>query len=281
MNERLDDIPVIIPSLEPDERLMDLIKDLKKENIQNIILINDGSSEEYNHYFEMAQKDYGCTVLRHYVNLGKGRALKNAFNYCLLTFPNLIGCVTADSDGQHRPKDIKKCMEALHATNLILGCRDFNKEDVPQKSRLGNKITRQVCKYLCGIDVSDTQTGLRAIPKKFMKELLSVSGERFEFETNMLIETKKSGVNIEEVEIQTVYDSKDNHTTHFNPIKDSIMIYKIFGRMFIEFIFSSLSSSVIDLILFAYFCKIYSNTVIFGGGGGPCHDFSENYISYI
>lgn len=251
-------IPLIIPAYEPDERLITLLQNLKTAGFCNIILLDDGSGEAYHELFETAEKEYGCTLLKHYVNLGKGRGLKDAFHYCLNTFPDMIGCVTADSDGQHTPEDILKCMQALeeNPNQLILGCRDFSGEDVPWKSSFGNNTTRNVCKWLCGVSVSDTQTGLRAIPKDFMADLLSVEGERFEFEMNMLI-ASKGKYEIREVKIQTIYDSKENHQTHFDPIKDSIKIYRIFGKMLMKFIFSSLSSAVIDLVLFSVFCKMF------------------------
>lgn len=250
-------IPVIIPAYEPDDRMIHLLENLRKTQITNVVIVNDGSDKTFDWIFEKARVDFGYTVLKHYVNMGKGRALKTAFNYCLSEYPYMIGCVTADSDGQHTIEDIKKCIFSLEEDkdSLILGCRDFNQEDVPSKSRMGNKITRKVCKWLCGIDVADTQTGLRAIPKCFMEYLLNVPGERFEFETNMLIETKEN-CKIKEIVIQTVYDSKENHTTHFDPIKDSIKIYKIFGKYFFRFIISSFSSCVIDLAIFYFMCSI-------------------------
>ena len=90
-------------------------------------------------------------------------------------------------------------------------------------------------KYLTGITVSDTQTGLRGIPAAFMQELLMVKGERFEFETNMLLETKVRRVSIIEVPIKTIY-IEENKTSHFNPIKDSIKIYMIFGSFICTYI---------------------------------------------
>ena len=71
-------IPLIIPSLDPDDRLPVLLRQLKEKGIRNIVLINDGSSAAYHRYFEQAEQELGCTVLRHAVNLGKGRALKTA-----------------------------------------------------------------------------------------------------------------------------------------------------------------------------------------------------------
>lgn len=251
----LEHIAVIIPSYEPDERLVVLIQNLQKL-CQNIVVVNDGSNSRFDGIFRELE-NRGVTVLRHAVNQGKGRALKTAFNYCLLQDQELIGCVTADSDGQHLPEDIIRCGQTLQRNpgDLVLGCRNFDDDSVPQKSRYGNKITRTIFRYLCGLKITDTQTGLRGIPAKFMRELLSVPGERFEFETNMLI-AAKDGYSIREIEIKTVYDSKTNHQTHFDPLKDSIRIYRILGRIFLSFIISSLSASIIDLSLFAIFCAL-------------------------
>ena len=49
------------------------------------------------------------------------------------------------------------------------------KKRVPARSSFGNKCTRQVFRYLLGLSVSDTQTGLRAIPAFFMEKLLEVN----------------------------------------------------------------------------------------------------------
>ena len=245
------EVPIIIPSYEPDEKLIHLLKQLRDTGFKNIVVVNDGSGEPYTHFFKEAETVYGCSVLHHAVNQGKGRALKTAFNYCLGAFENAPGVVTADSDGQHSPECILACVDALlaHSDSLILGCRCFEEEDVPARSEFGNKCTRMVMKYLTGITVSDTQTGLRGIPAAFMQQLLMVKGERFEFETNMLLETKKRKIPIVEVPIRTIY-IEENKTSHFNPIKDSVKIYMIFGK----FLFSSLSSSVLDLALFSLFC---------------------------
>ena len=76
-------------------------------------------------------------------------------------------------------------------------------------------------------------------------------GERYEYETNMLIECKQKHIEIEEVPISTVY-IRNNSLSHFNPIKDSIIIYKLF----LKYIISSLSSFILDIILFTVFVGI-------------------------
>lgn len=255
-------VPVIIPSLEPDERLLGLLSELKEHGISPVVVVDDGSGESYRHFFDRAEKEYHAVVLVHKANQGKGRALKDAFLYCLDTWPGLAGCVTADSDGQHTVRSILKCREALlgHRTDLVLGVRNFEPGGavgVPAKSRIGNRVTCRVFSWLYGIDISDTQTGLRGIPAAFMERLLEVRGERFEFETQMLIESGNAGLGIVEVPIDTVYDSKENHSTHFHPVLDSVRIYRLFGFNFGRFVLSSLSSCVLDLVLFGVFCTIF------------------------
>ncbi|MDD6491415.1 MAG: glycosyltransferase [Firmicutes bacterium] len=247
------EVPIIIPAYEPDEKMPGLLKKLRETGFKNIVVVDDGSGEEYARFFREAKEVYGCRVLHHAVNQGKGRALKTAFNYCLQEFKEMPGVITADSDGQHSPECILLCVDAMLANPgaLILGCRCFEGDDVPVRSEFGNKCTRVVMRYLTGIMVSDTQTGLRGIPASFLEQLLKVKGERFEFETNMLLETKSRKIPIVEVPIRTIY-IEENKTSHFNPIRDSVKIYLIFGK----FLFSSLSSSVVDLALFSLFCYL-------------------------
>lgn len=251
---RTEEVPVIIPSLEPDERLISIVKDIRNIGMKNIVVVNDGSGKEYKDIFDSVEKQDGVTVLKHHVNLGKGRALKTAFNYCLNTYEDLCGVVTADSDGQHTAQNIRNCAEALvmNKDKLVLGVRNFSLSGIPFRSKFGNKLTVIILNAACGIKVADTQTGLRGIPAEFMKKLLSVPGERFEYETNMLIETKEMEIDIYEEPIETIYQEEE-YSSHFNPIKDSIRIYRIFAK----FMFSSLLSTMVDFLLFSIFIRLF------------------------
>ncbi len=256
------EIPVIIPAYEPDYQLIELLETLV-DGKKKIILVNDGSSSDYDDIFKESSAliaPSGGVLLTHEVNRGKGRALKTAFDYVINNIPDAIGVVTADSDGQHTVECINKVTDEFinHPDCLILGVRNFDGDDIPWKSKFGNKLTMKVMKFVSGLSISDTQTGLRAIPLSFMKELLNVGGDRFEFETEMLLETRDR-YDIREVTILTIYESKENHQTHFNPIRDSIKIYKILGRQFMRYILASGSSFVLDILLFWIFCKVFKD----------------------
>lgn len=245
------EVLLVIPSYEPDERLLELIDSVKKASIDSIIVINDGSSDNYDTIFDKV-KSKGVKVIKHSTNRGKGAALKTAFTYIIDNYPSTIGCVTADSDGQHSTIDIVRMIHYIeyNPDKLILGCRNFDSANVPFKSKKGNKITRSVLKTFCGLNISDTQTGLRAIPLSFMKECLNIKGDRFEFETDMLLLTKETHTDIIEINIDTIYDSVENHSTHFNPIVDSYKIYKVILGHFFRYIFVGVSSAILELTLF-------------------------------
>lgn len=254
---------IIIPVYEPDERFIELLKELDRKDMGPVFIVNDGSGNEYDATFEKAKSlvgRLGGKVLYHDINRGKGRALKTAFEYILDKRPDITSVVTADSDGQHTPECIQKVAVGIkdNPDSLVLGVRVFNTDGIPWKSKAGNIITEKVFHYLTGVHVSDTQTGLRGIPGSYLKELLNLEGERFEFEMRMLVDAADK-MNIVEIPIKTVYESVDNHVTHFDPLMDSIKIYRILGGRLFKFIISSLSSCLLDLLLFAIFCRLFKN----------------------
>ena len=246
MND-LSKISVVLPSLDPDEKLIAVIDGLLEYGFSDIILVNDGSKPENLHYFtDLAAQHPEIHLLHHEVNKGKGAALKNAFRWFLANRPDGFGVVTVDGDNQHHPADTKACCEHMLKTgHVVLGCRDFNQADVPARSSFGNKTTSLIFKIFVGMTISDTQTGLRAIPRKVLEPLIEVSGDRFEYETNMLLAFKTKGIVFDEVKIRTVY-IEENKSSHFRVIHDSWRIYKLILAHFFRYTVSSAACFVVD-----------------------------------
>lgn len=247
-------VVVLIPALNPPASFPQYVSQLLAQGFADILVVNDGSSSD--ECFRQIQ-DMGCIVLNHSQNEGKGQALKTGFTYYQenYDFEEYAGVITADSDGQHLVKDVCRMAEELVSGNgeLLLGARDFSLAQIPPKSRFGNNLTSWIFRYLLRFRVTDTQTGLRGIPNILIEPCLKLPGKRFEYETTMLTEVgRKFGIC--EIPIETVY-YEENRGTHFNPIVDSFMIYKIIFGTFLKYVFSSLSSCVIDLLLFTLFSK--------------------------
>ena len=163
-----------------------------------------------------------------------------------------------DADGQHLPDDMEKLLikSVSEPGALILGCRTID-NDVPWKSRMGNLITRQVFRLTTGAAVSDTQTGMRAFSSRLLDFMLDISGERYEYEMNVLVTCAKAGIPIIEVPIQTIYHDKGNSCSHFRKVRDSIRIYS----QLLKFSFVSFSSFLLDYVLFVVFTLILPKAV--------------------
>ena len=259
MND-LSKISVVLPSLDPDEKLTAVIDGLLEYGFTDIILINDGSKPENLHYFEDAAAQHPeIHLLHHNVNRGKGAALKTAFNWFLTNRPDALGVVTVDGDNQHHPEDTRACAQhMMESGKLVLGVRDFSLPHVPPRSRMGNRITSGVFKLFVGMTISDTQTGLRAIPTKDVQTLVHVNGDRFEYETNMLLEMQAQAIAFDEVKIRTVY-IEDNKSSHFHAIKDSWRIYKLILAHFFRYGLSSIVSFMVDVGLVALLTTLFGN----------------------
>ncbi len=241
-------VTAVLPCLNPDENFLRVVRELAEGGFTHIIVVNDGSQAECRPLFAQAEQLPGCEVLHHAENRGKGRALKTAFAHFLQNPRGHLGVVTVDGDGQHVLADIRRCAAALeeHPDSLVLGVRSFAGRGVPKRSALGNRLARLALRLLFGLHVSDSQTGLRGIPAAFTRRILDLDGERYELETNMLLEAKAQGLPVVELPIQTIYID-ENAASHFRPVADSLRIF----LPILRFAFSGLSSALVDIGLFA------------------------------
>ena len=227
----LEGLAIVLPSLDPDKKFDGVLDGLVQAGFRHIVVVDDGSDETHQEHFRRAEGFPCCHVLHHGVNKGKGCALKTAFRFVLDKLPEAQGVVTIDGDGQHLLEDIIACGEKMLALGdkVVLGCRDFDAPGVPPRSVTGNKTTNGMFKLFYGIDISDTQTGLRAIPRQFLEQMIAMEGDRFEYETNMLLMMQRWGIAFVEQPIATVYDPED-YSSHYHALKDSWRIFKIMAK---------------------------------------------------
>ena len=245
-------IGIVVPALDPPEALIDLVTELHRRlrgkggegGEGRIIVVNDGSANRP--LFQTLEASGHVTVLHHPANLGKGEALKTGFRH-LLAREAITGIVTVDADGQHLVGDAVRVFEAAESAPgaLVLGARNFDHNSVPFKSAWGNKTTKLALRLTSGLDLQDTQTGLRAVPRKLAERCLDIGSSRYDFETTMLLAAKRMAIDIVEVNVATVYRD-GNRASHFRPIVDSIGIYWAFLR----FSLSSLVAFLLDIAIF-------------------------------
>jgi len=252
--ERIDQVIVLIPAYKPDDQLTALTRALATR-FARVLLIDDGSGDAFAKVFEEARA-CGAEVITHPRNMGKGAALKTGITHIRDNYPKALGIVTADADGQHLPEDIEKVSEAFLNTPgmMLIGGRRFEGK-VPWKSMAGNTITRSVFFFTTKKLLYDTQTGLRVLPRAKWNQLINLPGDKYEYEMATLMRAGHMGLGWREIGIRSVYE-KGNPTSHFDPVKDSMRIYK----QILPFTASSLICAGVDIGLFAmlsYFLPAY------------------------
>lgn len=218
---------LVIPSYEPTLRLIEVLDGvLSRGEFDHVYVVDDGSGEKYAPLFAEIKKKERVSVLSYMPNRGKGAALKTAFFDITLHHPGVGYIVTADGDGQHLVEDIVRVSEAakMAPASLVMGTRDFVSESVPFNSKWGNRISCLYYRLATRQRISDTQTGLRAIPKSLFPLALETRGDRYDYEMNFLLSASKAA-SVISIPIKTVYEER-NKCSHFRPIRDSFLIYK-------------------------------------------------------
>ncbi len=245
----MNNIAVLIPAYKPEGALVSVARNLLDFGFRHVLVIDDGSGPDFEPVFDAISQLAGVSVYRHARNLGKGAALKTGFNYALVNWPDVQAIVTADADGQHAPEDILRVAQAsvTNPGSLVIGARTFYKE-IPFRSLFGNSLTRLVFRVFTGLNVKDTQTGLRAWPKALCLEALKIDLNGYDFEMESLVQAKQhmgKGLKIVEVPIRTIYED-GNRSSHFNPILDSMRIYFVFMR----YSGAAITNAVVDNVIF-------------------------------
>ncbi|MBT4732476.1 bifunctional glycosyltransferase family 2/GtrA family protein [Candidatus Woesearchaeota archaeon] len=258
MANSFPDIAILIPSFNPDDNLTNLVAALSAYSWSQMVIVDDGSSDDTQLIFGKLRTVDNVHVIRHSNNQGKGASLKTGIKYIDDNSEILKGIITVDADGQHLVEDIKKIAKYAQdrENDVIFGVRSFGK-NTPFRSKFGNKLTKYLLYIFNGISVDDTQTGLRYLPVSIFNELLALPGNRYEYELECLFTINHLGYDIKQIQIKTVY-LNDNKGSYFRPLIDSAKIYMVFAR----FSFSSLLSFGLDIVMFAIFLSYLQSIFI-------------------
>lgn len=241
-------IAAVVPVFNPEPGLKGLCVSLL-EAYGTVVVVDDGSCENTEDFQSLPE---GINLVRHDVNKGKGRAIKTSIEWIQAYRPEVQTVVFVDGDGQHRPEDVAKVVAKSQETgNVVLGVRDFTESNIPFRSRFGNVLTSALVRRIYHIPIHDTQTGLRAIPRRLFGLMLNTPGERYEYEMRLFGMLDSEHERLEQVPIETIYLC-NNRASHFHPVRDSIRVYRgLFGGRFFRFILSSLTGFVLDNVAFS------------------------------
>jgi glycosyltransferase involved in cell wall biosynthesis len=211
---------------------------LKYIPAERMIIVNDGSTDSTNEL--LATIDPKILLLKNEQNAGKGTALRKGFAGAITR--GFDYAVTIDSDGQHFPEDLISLLNACknNPGAMIMGSRNMNQENVPQKSSFGNKFSNFWFKIETWIDLPDTQTGYRIYPLGPLSKMRLFT-RKFELEIEVIVRLAWKGVKFIPVPVNVKYDPEER-VSHFRPGRDFFRI-------------SVLNSVLVTIALLYYYPK--------------------------
>lgn len=194
-------IYIVIPALNEEKVIQEVIMEIKKAGYENIIVVDDGSKDNT---YSKAQEILGNLVFRHKINRGKGAATKTGIEAAKVLGADII--VTFDGDGQHDPTDIPKLTKPIEFDNfdVVLGTRLISPEGMPAHKILANKIGNFFTWYFYGLWVTDSQSGFRAYSRHAC-ELINTQSDRYEYDSEVIREIKKYNLKFKEIPIAVRY----------------------------------------------------------------------------
>ena len=223
----MNKIIIVIPAFNPLQLFIPFVQKLIMLQPKKIIIVNDGSNVRYANIFEELATHSLCHIIQYEQNMGKGFAIKTALQYIVKNEKDFAGVLTTGADNQHKIEDIQKIVETkdLFSDGLIIGVREFRHKELPISNFLGNRVASMLFEFLFHKRLLDIQSGLRYIPRKEVFWVKKVSGQRFNFDTNMLIAAIRRKVPIYEVPIGEA-KMKKNSFTYYDEILNTKMILK-------------------------------------------------------
>ncbi|HUW44612.1 MAG TPA: glycosyltransferase family 2 protein [Dehalococcoidia bacterium] len=184
-----------------------------RQYVDEVIVVDDGSTDNTARVAELA----GATVIRHDENRGKGAAIQSILAEAKKRNPDIL--VLLDADAQHDPNEIPVLIKPIsEGFDLVIGSREAQKDKTPRYRRIGQKVLLRSTRLASKTNISDSESGFRALSPKAIKEL-DLKARGFAIESEMITRAADKNLKITEVPISNIY-TKDGST--LNPIRHGI-----------------------------------------------------------
>lgn len=193
-------VAIVIPVYNEASVIGGVIEEVRAQGFEHIVVVDDGSADDS--YSVAAAHD--TLTLRLKVNRGKGAAVKTGIMAANLLDADVV--VTMDGDGQHDPADIAPLIAPILAgkNDVVLGSRLLNREEMPFVKTVANSIGNFFTWMLCGILVSDSQSGFRAY-SRYAALIIDTKADKYEYDSKVIREIKNNRLRFAEVPVHTRY----------------------------------------------------------------------------
>ncbi|MBE6510274.1 MAG: glycosyltransferase family 2 protein [Methanobrevibacter millerae] len=194
---------VVLPAYNEATRIKPVLEDIARKGY-NMVIVNDGSSDNTLEVIKQVKKEFPdkIHIFSLMINRGVGIATQTGFEAVLKYNPKYV--VSMDSDGQHSADDLDEVIKPLVSgeAQAVIGVRPF--EDMPRTRSFANSIMNLLTRIFYGVDVSDSQTGFRAITIDALDKI-SINATGYLISSEFIREINDNNIPFAEVPIQTIY----------------------------------------------------------------------------
>ncbi len=213
---------VLIPAYNEAAKIGAVIRQVQEQGFR-VLVSDDGSFDET----AVIAESLGANVLRAKKNEGKGASIRKGLREFLKT--DLLAVILMDSDGQHDPADLCAFLGALETgADLVIGNRMGRPEGMSRIRRLTNRVMSGVLSRLARQRIPDSQCGYRAMTREAARAL-ALRSDRFEVESEMILEASRLGFKIFSVPVRCIYADE---TSHIRPAQDTLRFFYFIFRYF-------------------------------------------------
>lgn len=258
-------ISIIIPVFNEEKTIIKTIDSIigifpslkKKKLIPEIIVINDGSSDQSYQKLKNLKK---IILVSHHTNLGLGAAVRTGLNIAKERGSEFV--VKFDADLQHSVKDINQIIEPLiiNYSDIVYGNR-FKKISykMPFIRRIGNKLFTGLMKKLTNWDLKDSQPGIFAVNKNYL-DIFRIPGD-YNYTQQILLDAYHKQMRFAHVDVSfNLRESGDSFVSLKYPFKviyQLLMVLvgikpmKVFGLTGLSFLFLAIMISFFQIYNFS------------------------------
>lgn len=188
MNPKLS---IIIPAYKEEENIYRTVKKIVEAHdilgyTYEVLVVVDGSPDNTAREAKR-HKSKNIRVLEYKTNHGKGYALKYGTKRArgdIITF--------TDAGGDFDPKQFDKCVKLMEIfdADFVIGSKRHpaSKVNYPRKRRIYSWIYHRMIRILFGLNVTDTQAGLKFLKKNVAKDVVPRAlVKQYAFDLEMLV----------------------------------------------------------------------------------------------